>query len=423
MDKLDIEINLDASGIEKNQIEDMKSSALSLLDELWQKKQAGTDWIDFPLKISRQQIEEIKNAAVYVQGNCKKMIVIGIGGSFLGAKAGIEALMPQIENARNSMGENYPFVDVVFAGNNLSAFALSKFVKMVQDEDVMLCVISKSGDTLEVKVAFSILFAELEDRFGPKEAAKRIIMITDPKSGALRELANEKKYIALDIPSGIGGRYSVLTAVGLLPMAVMGLDIEQLLAGAVAAAGSPRWDTDALEYAIARHIYRKNGKRLEVFEVYEPQLYSFTLWLMQLFGESEGKSCDAIYPTSLELTQDLHSMGQYLQEGADILFETVIDAPSKVLDLQVPKTFFEDMSASSIGALNEIAKKAVIKAHKEAHRPVLRIAVSEISEYTLGEMFYFFETSCAVSALFQKVNPFDQPGVENYKSEMRKLLK
>lgn len=423
MDKLDIEIDLQASGLDKSLIDDARKDGLKILDNLWQKDLPGSGWIDFPLKISKQQIEEIQNAAIYVQGNCKKMIVIGIGGSFLGAKAGIELLMPQIEHTRSSMGGNYPFVDVVFAGNNLSAFALSKFVKMVQDEDVMLCVISKSGETMEVKVAFSILCAELEERFGEKEAAKRIIIVTDSSGGALRKLAQDKKYIMLDIPCDIGGRYSVLTAVGLLPMAVMGIDIEQVLAGAAAAAGSPRWDTDALDYAIARSLYRKNGKRLEVFEVYEPQLYSFTLWLMQLFGESEGKSEEAIYPANLEFTQDLHSMGQYLQEGASIFFETVIDVPSKLIDLQIPKTLFEGIGVSSIGELNRIAQKAAIKAHKEAGRPVLRIAVPEISEYALGELFYFFETSCAVSALFQGVNPFDQPGVENYKNEMRNLLK
>ncbi|MGP1544647.1 MAG: glucose-6-phosphate isomerase [Candidatus Fimenecus sp.] len=423
MDKLDIEINLDASGIDVSEVVRMRKDALSFLDKIWKKDYVGSGWIDFPLRMSKSQIEEIENAAVYVQGICKKMIVIGIGGSFLGAKAGIEALMPQIEKARNSMVENYPFVDVVFAGNNLSAFALSKFVKMVQDEDVMLCVISKSGETLEVKVAFSILLAELAERFGPKEAAKRIIIITNSNDGTLRKLAKEKQYITLDIPADIGGRYSVLTSVGLLPMAVMGLDIKQILAGAVAAAGSPRWDTDALDYAIARNIYRKQGKRLEVFEVYEPQLYSLTLWLMQLFGESEGKSENAIYPANLELTRDLHSMGQYLQEGANIFFETVIDAPNQNIDLEIPETFFENFSVCSVKKLNEIAQKAAINAHKEANRPVLKIAVSEISEYTLGELFYFFETSCAVSALFQGVNPFNQPGVENYKNEICKLLR
>ncbi len=422
MDKLDIKIDLEAAGLERSEIIAMRGEALEKLDKLW-KKDPGASWIDFPLKITAGEIEEIENAAVYVQGFCKKMIVIGIGGSFLGAKATLEALLPQIETERQKMGENYPLVDVVFAGNNLSAFSLSQFVKMIQDEDVMLCVISKSGETLEVKVAFSVLCAELEERFGKAEAAKRIIIITDPKSGALRKLATERNYISLDIPSDIGGRYSVLTTVGLLPMAVMGVDIKQVLAGAAAAAGSPRWDTDALDYAIVRNLYRKKGKRLEIFEVYEPQLSSFVLWLIQLFGESEGKSEEAVYPTMLEFTRDLHSMGQYLQEGAPIFFETVIDMPYKNINLQIPNSLFSGMGISDIQSLNEIAQKSAIKAHKEANIPVVRISVPEISAYALGELFYFFETSCAVSAMLQGVYPFNQPGVENYKSEMRKFLK
>lgn len=422
MDKMDIEVCLDFTGLDRSEIEKMRKAASSCLDKIWGKDYAGSTWTDLPLRMLDEDVELIQNAATYVQGKCKKMIVIGIGGSFLGAKAAIEALDSNIQKAREAMGSAYPFVEVEFAGYSLSAVSLSRFVKMVQEEDVMLCVISKSGETMEVKAAFAILEAEMLARFGEKEAAKRIMVITDPDSGTLRRLAMEKNFLSLEIPSDIGGRYSVLTAVGLLPMAVMGVDIKEVLAGAAAAVGTPRWDTDALDYAIARNLYRKKGKRLEIFEVYETCLSSFTLWLMQLFGESEGKSSDAIYPTSLEMSRDLHSIGQYLQEGAPIFFETVISAFDDSKDLVVPGEFGKMLGGRSLNELNVMAQKAAIKAHFEAGIPVVKIGIKDITPFNMGQLFYFFEASCAISALLQGVNPFDQPGVENYKNEMSKLL-
>lgn len=423
MDKLDIEINLEYSGVSKNKIDDIRKTAISALDEIWSKKLSGSGWIDLPLKMTASEIERIENAAIYAQAACKKMIVIGIGGSFLGSKAAISALENKIQKRRESIGENYPFVEVEFAGTSLSAMEHKKYVDMVQKEDVMLCVISKSGNTLEVNAIFSILMEEMIAKLGKEEAKKRVLIITDTKEGELRKVAEEENYITLDIPEDVGGRYSVLTAVGLLPMAVMGIDIKQILAGAAAAAGSPRWDSDALDYAIVRNIYLNMGKRLEVFEVFEPALSNITLWLMQLFAESEGKHKKAIYPTSLEFTRDLHSLGQYLQEGSDIFFESIISVNSCDEDLVIPKSAGGNLGGRSLAELSDIAQKAVIKAHSEAGIPIVKISLPEISEYTIGEMFYFFETSCAVSALLQGVNPFDQPGVESYKKEMRELLK
>lgn len=418
-------------------------------EKLWSGKEDFTGWVRLPFDYDRNELKEILAAAEKIRKQCEAFIVIGIGGSYLGAQAAISALR---------RGKD-PAPEIYFAGQNLSGTYHKELLEKIRGKELCLCVISKSGTTTEPSAAFSILKDELYKKYGREEASRRIYAITDTKKGVLREESNREGYTSFVVPDDIGGRYSVLTAVGLLPIAAAGIDVEAMLEGAYSAAlkevpegafkeaaavskeefkeaaaalktksdaapnsTSKELKTDAERLAAARMSLLKMGKTIEVFEYYEPRLQFFGEWLKQLFGESEGKDGKGIFPTALQFSTDLHSMGQFLQDGNQIFFETVLNVLDPPGDLTVPESAGELLAGKSMNDINQAAVEGVIAAHKAAGIPVVRLDIPELSPRCFGEMVYFFETVCAVSGYLNGVNPFDQPGVESYKAEMRKVL-
>ncbi len=360
------------------------------------------DWYYIDKCISPKEIDSIKNISQNIQKNCDLFIVIGIGGSFLGAKAIISALTPYFS-------KNKP--EIVFAGNSLSEEYLQELIKYMDDKEVIINVISKSGNTLEPSIAFDIIYEKMKIKYSNDELKKRIIVTTDPKEGILRELANKNDYLTFDIPTQIGGRYSVLTTVGLLPIAVAGFDIEKLLLGA------KQVNVDeAFRYAIIRDILYKEHKIVELFTFYEPKLEYFIEWLKQLFGETQGKNKLGILPSSSNNTRDLHSLGQFYQEGTPIIFETIIGINKKgKLKNNLYTHFVED--------INMIALKQVAFAHLDAGVESNLIIIDKLDELHLGMLIYFFEIAAAVGGYLLDVNPFDQPGVTAYKKLIEIELK
>jgi glucose-6-phosphate isomerase len=388
-----------------------------------------TGWVSLPFDYCRKELRDILAAAEKIRNQCEVFVVIGIGGSYLGARAAISALGAEIGAGP----------EIYFAGQNLSGTYHKELLEKIRGKELCLCVISKSGTTTEPSVAFSILKDELYKKYGREEANRRIYAITDTEKGVLRGEADREGYTSFVVPDDIGGRYSVLTAVGLLPIAVAGIDVAAMLEGAAAAAaairgadmprkadaGSPAdtgefADTEAL--AAARMTLLNRGKSIEVFEYYEPKLQFFAEWLKQLFGESEGKDGKGIFPAALQFTTDLHSMGQFLQEGNQIFFETVLNVLDPPGDLTVPESAGELLAGRSMNDINRAAVEGVIAAHAAAGIPIVRLDIPELTPHCFGQMVYFFETVCALSGYLNGVNPFDQPGVESYKAEMRKVL-
>lgn len=364
-----------------------KAQAQRILAEI--KKDAMGGWLELPKKYDMGEFARIKEAAAKINEESEYLVCIGIGGSYLGHRAVIEALRPKSETK------------IIYAGNSLSKRELEWALEKVGDHDFSINVISKSGTTLEPAIAFEAFKKKLIEKYGVEEAMTRIYATTDAKRGALHDEAVENGYTKFVVPDNIGGRYSVLTAVGLLPMAVAGVDISKLLEGAaeaVDAAVGP-----ALNYAYMRYTLDSKGYDTEMFASFEPATVYFNEWLKQLFGESEGKEKRGILPDSLIYSTDLHSLGQYIQDGRRNLFETIIDYPT------------DDLNAKIVAAVRI--------AHTEGGIPVLNISVPSFDEKGFGELIYFFELTCAVSAKLIGVNPFDQPGVEKYKLELRKLLK
>lgn len=427
---------------------------------LWSGKEPFTDWVGLPFKYDRKELQDILATAEKIRKQCEVFIVIGIGGSYLGAKAAISAL--RTEDGSNPGKEPDPGTgskpvqesdsgcglgpEIYFAGQNLSGTYHKELLQKIRGKELCLCVISKSGTTTESSVAFSILKDELYKKYGREAAAERIYAITDAKKGILREETNREGYTSFVVPDGIGGRYSVLTAVGLLPIAVAGIDVEAMLAGAASAAialkptnagaadaamalkpinaaASKEGKADAAGLLAATRISLLNqGKSIEIFEYYEPKLQFFGEWLKQLFGESEGKDGKGIFPATLQFSTDLHSMGQFLQDGSQIFFETVLNVVNPPGDLTVPESAGELLAGRSMNDINQAALKGVIAAHEATGVPIIKLDIPELSPHCFGQMVYFFETVCALSGYLNGVNPFDQPGVESYKSEMRKVL-
>lgn len=373
--------------------------------ELWLSNETDefSGWVNWPENISRELLKEIKEVSGEIRKKCSAFVVIGIGGSYLGARAAIEMLTDN--------------ESIFFAGYNLSAIYHKRLLEKIENEEVCLLVISKSGRTTESSAAFALLKDFMEKKYGKEEAAKRIYCITDEKTGDLRKLATEENYRSFSVPEDIGGRYSVLTQVGLLPMAVAGIDIFEVIDGALP---DDELKKQARRYAAIRNVLYRKGKKIEVFEYYEPQIAYFAEWLKQLFGESEGKEGKGIFPASLEMTRDLHSMGQYLQEGEQIFFETILDFKYSE-DILLPKIENSLISEKSMNYINEAAKGGVKKAHLADNIPIINIE-TEISSRKFGRLCYFFQYACALSAYILDVNPFNQPGVEKYKSEMRTFL-
>ncbi len=420
-----IKLDLSRSQIISQDLNAFSEELAALKKKLWSGEEDFTGWVKLPYEYDKNELKRILQTAEKIRKQCRVLVVIGIGGSYLGARAVISALADG--------GDSAP--EICYAGQNLSGTYHKELLKKIRDKEFCLCVISKSGTTTEPSVAFSILKDELYKKYGREEAAKRIYAITDAEKGVLRQEADREGYESFVVPDDIGGRYSVLTAVGLLPIAAAGIDIEKLLLGAesIADKTSPVIEEDgeaktvqtdeAALLAAARVSLLNRGKTVEVYEYYEPKLQYFTEWLKQLFGESEGKDGKGIFPASLQFSTDLHSMGQFLQDGNQIFFETVLDISNPPGDLIVPESAGELLAGMSMNAVNQAAVQGVIAAHEEAGIAIIKLDIPELTPYCFGQLIYFFETSCALSGYLMGVNPFDQPGVESYKAEMKKVLK
>ncbi len=389
----------------------------------------GSDFLGFvelPKNFDRDEFERIKVCAERIKSNSEILVVIGIGGSYLGARSAIELLCGQFHNTLN---KNVP--QILFAGNNISASYHKDIIELCKDKDFSVNVISKSGTTTEPAIAFRIFRKLLEEKYGAEEAAKRIYCTTDKARGALKKTADNNGYETFVIPDDIGGRYSVLTPVGLLPMAVAGIDIDEVMSGAFDAMknfSAFSMDNPTCKYAAVRNLLYGKGKAIEVFTAYEPRFAMFNEWLKQLFGESEGKDNKGIFPASMINSTDLHSMGQYIQEGRRNLFETVMnikhDGKAEIIIPQDDENGdgMSFLDYKNLEFVNHKACDGTILAHCDGGVPVISISVDEMNAYNYGYLVYFFEKSCAISGYVSAVNPFNQPGVEGYKNNMYALL-
>ena len=383
-------------------------------------------WLNLPLDIDDSMIDECNRIAEKWKGAVDVVVVIGIGGSYLGAKCAIEALSHSF--SASGMGNNYP--QIVFAGNGLCQEYFSDLMEFLSTRTYAVIVISKSGTTTEPAIAFRFLKEDIEKRFGKAIARERIVTITDARSGALRKLSDEEKYSSFYIPDSVGGRYSVLTPVGLVPIAVAGFDISALAKGARIARQqftSGEANNPAIRYAAVRNALYLSGKKIEMFINFNPKLHYFSEWLKQLYGESLGKKHKGIFPASADFTTDLHSMGQYIQDGERILFETAILENGGMHKMKIDSMpdnvdGLNYLTGRTIEDVNRAAAEGTRKAHVDGGVPNIVFEVDSLSEMTLGEMFYFFEISCAIDGYVLGVNPFDQEGVEEYKKNLFTLL-
>ena len=383
-------------------------------------------WIDLPVNYDKAEFAQIKECAEKIKKDSDALVVLGIGGSYLGARAAIEFVK---SNNYNLVKKDTP--DIYFGGNTISSSAVAELIKLIEGKDFSINVISKSGTTTETAIAFRIFKKLAEEKYGKEEAAKRIYVTTDKSRGALKALADSEGYKTFVVPDDVGGRYSVLTAVGLLPIAVAGIDIDAIMQGAADAREEYSSDdvlsNDCYKYAAIRNMLYRDGKKLEMMAAYEPSMTMWCEWFKQLFGESEGKENKGIYPTSAIFSTDLHSLGQYIQQGERSLFETVIwvNNPKENVEIE-----FDDINGDG---LNFVAGKTVhfvnskafagtVLAHTDGDVPNIVIEIDKQDEYTLGKMIYFFEKACGLSGYMLGVNPFDQPGVESYKKNMFALL-
>ena len=415
---------------ETEQFEDEAMLAYSTLTE---KKGPGaefTGWVNLPVDYDKEEFARIKKAAAKIRQESQVLIVCGIGGSYLGAAAALDFLKGAMYNLKLK-GSDKDDIEVYFTGNNMSPAYIKDVIEIIGDRDFSVNVISKSGTTMETSISFRIFKKMLEDRYGREAAAGRIYATTDKARGALKGLSDKEGYETFVVPDEIGGRYSVLTAVGLLPIAAAGCDIDALMAGAASMreelTEKPEELNEALCYAALRQQLYDWDKYIEIFANYDPDLRLLGEWLKQLFGESEGKENFGIFPASVNFTSDLHSMGQMIQEGERNIFETVINVEKEPQDLTIP-AFEEDfdgfkyLEGQPVSLLNQTAVNGVAIAHMEGDVPQVYIGVPDKSEFSLGELFYFFEFVCGVSAYIEGVNPFNQPGVEAYKKSIKELL-
>ena len=427
-----IRFDYSKSGIDAGELGRMQALTMAAHTQLAQRSGAGNDflgWLNLPTDYDKEEFARIKQAARKIQEKADVLVVIGIGGSYLGAKAVIDALNNYFYNWQSQEKRRTP--QIVYAGNNISGSYLKQLVDFLEGKEVCLNVISKSGTTTEPAIAFRVLKNWMEEKYGKQEAASRIFATTDKVRGALRSLADQEGYETFVIADDIGGRYSVLTAVGLLPIAVSGIDIDELMQGAQA--GQTEYDNAdfsknmCYQYAAARNILYNQGKTTEILVDYEPVLFFFAEWWKQLYGESEGKDHKGIFPAAVHFSTDLHSMGQYIQEGRRDLFETVIHIENSAADMTIGREA-EDLdglnylSGQGFHFVNEKAFEGTLLAHLDGGTPNLLIHVEKLDAFHLGQLIYFFEKACAVSGYLLGVNPFDQPGVEAYKKNMFALL-
>jgi len=384
-------------------------------------------WVDLPVDYDKEEFERIKKAAKKIQSSCDVFIVIGIGGSYLGARAAIEFVKSPVYN--NIPNKDTP--DIYFAGDSISASALNDLLKICEGKDVCVNVVSKSGTTTEPAVAFRVFRALLEEKYGKDGAKERIFATTDKAKGTLKKFSDENSYETFVVPDDVGGRFSVLTAVGLLPIAVAGIDIDLMMKGAqdarIAYSGSDINTNDCLKYVAIRNILYRQGKSVEILAAYEPAAQMLCEWWKQLYGESEGKDGKGIYPSSVIFSTDLHSLGQFIQDGSRIMFETVLDIKKANDELLIPfdpnnvdKLNF--LSGKDLDYVNHTAMLGTLFAHSDGNVPNIVLELNDRSEYSFGYLIYFFELACAVSGYTLGVNPFNQPGVESYKKNMFALL-
>ena len=428
-----LKLDLKNSGITEKMILEYKEQVENIHKELHRRANDEKDfvgWLELPTNYDKKEFSRIKKAAKKISKESDILIVIGIGGSYLGARAVIEALTSSFYNMKSEKQRKYP--QVLYVGNNLSPNYINELLEVIEDKDFSINVISKSGTTTEPAIAFRIFREILENKYGIEEARSRIYVTTDKKRGALKTLADEEGYEKFVIPDNVGGRYSVLTAVGLLPIACSGIDIDKLMEGAQIA--QERYNDSNLKYnecykyAVSRNILNKLYKNIEILVNYEPKMHYFTEWWKQLYGESEGKDQKGIFPAGVDFTTDLHSMGQYIQQGRRNLFETVINIENSNSDITIQKD--EDnldglnyLAGKTLDYVNKKAMEGTIKAHVSGDVPNIVIHMNKLDEVNLGELIYFFEKACAISGMILGVNPFNQPGVEEYKKNMFQLLK
>ena len=420
------------SFISEEEIGYMKKLTLDAKETLVSKTGAGNDflgWIDLPVDYDKEEFARIKAAAKKIQSDSDVLLVIGIGGSYLGARAAIEFLSHSFYNVLDKSVRKTP--EIYFWGNSISSTYLKHLMDVVGDRDFSINMISKSGTTTEPAIAFRVFKEKLEAKYGKKGAAERIYATTDKAKGSLKHLSDEEGYETFVVPDDVGARFSVLTAVGLLPIAVSGADIDKLMEGA--ASGRKRAlendfeENDALQYAALRNILLRKGKSVEILANYEPAVHYVSEWWKQLFGESEGKDNKGLFPASVDLTTDLHSMGQFIQDGSRVMFETVIniDTPREELTIgeePVDLDGLNYLAGKTVDFVNKSAMNGTILAHTDGQVPNFMVTVPEVNEFYLGELFYFFEFACGVSGYLLGVNPFNQPGVESYKKNMFALL-
>ena len=428
-----IKLELKNSGVTEKTILEYKEEVENIHKDLHRRANDEKDfvgWIELPTNYDKKEFSRIKKAAKKIKKESDILLVIGIGGSYLGARAVIEALTSSFQNMLTDKQRKYP--QILYVGNNLSPNYINELIEYIGDKDFSVNVISKSGTTTESAIAFRIFREMLENKYGIEEARSRIYVTTDKERGALKTLADNEGYEKFVIPDNVGGRYSVLTPVGLLPIATAGIDIDKLMEGAQTA--QERYNdpnlkyNECYKYAVVRNVLYKLYKNTEILVNYEPKMHYFTEWWKQLYGESEGKEQKGIFPAGVDFTTDLHSMGQYIQEGRRNLFETVISIENSATDIIINKD--EDnldglnyLAGKGLDYVNKKAMEGTIKAHVSGDVPNIVINIEELNEENIGELIYFFEKSCAMSGMILGVNPFNQPGVEEYKKNMFKLLK
>ena len=421
-----------AGFISQEEIDNMEDAVMGAKKKLVEKNGAGNDyvgWVDLPVDYDKEEFARIKTAAAKIQSDSDVLLVVGIGGSYLGARAAIEFLSHSFYNVLPKGARKTP--EIYFVGNSISSKYIKDLKDVLEGKDFSVNIISKSGTTTEPAIAFRVFKEMLIEKYGKEEANKRIYATTDKARGALKSLANEEGYESFVVPDDVGGRFSVLTAVGLLPIAVSGADIDKLMEGAASgrkkALEAPYKENAALMYAAVRNILLRKGKHVEIVANYEPSLHYVSEWWKQLYGESEGKDQKGIFPAAVDLTTDLHSMGQFIQDGARIMFETVLnveDSPAEIIlgEEEVDTDGMNYLAGKTVDFVNKSAMNGTILAHTDGNVPNLMVNIPEQNEFYLGELFYFFEFACGVSGYILGVNPFNQPGVESYKKNMFALL-
>lgn len=432
MSKVTFDYSKAAGFISNEEVTYMEKQVLDAKELLVSKEGAGNDflgWVDLPVDYDKEEFDRIKKAAEKIKSDSEVLLVIGIGGSYLGARAAIEFLRHSFYNVVSKEIRKTP--EIYFVGNSISSTYVKHLIDVIGDRDFSINIISKSGTTTEPAIAFRVFKEMAEHKYGKAEAAKRIYATTDKARGALKGLATEEGYETFVVPDDVGGRFSVLTAVGLLPIAVSGADIDKLMEGAQAGRASamdkPFAENDALKYAAIRNILLRKGKTIEILANYEPSLHYVSEWWKQLYGESEGKDQKGIFPASVDLTTDLHSMGQFIQDGNRILFETVMNVEKSQEELVLKEEAVDldglnYLAGKTVDFVNKSAMNGTILAHTDGNVPNLIVNIPEQNEYYLGQLFYFFEFACGVSGYLLGVNPFNQPGVESYKKNMFALL-